>query len=1606
MASRTQRVNIVDTMGNEKKQQDLFFYEEPKKKDPNGEHLKKAIKLRRKEIRVTLSDADEKVTCMHELEANHGKDGSAFESQNKTKAVREKVRRKQKDVKPVKSKAEASYQTGDPSIVPHNLFRPLKSEEPTLETEAELSDADEQARLMHVLEVNHGKDGSAFESQNKTKAVREKVRRKLKDVKPVKSKVEASYQTGEPFVVPHNLFHPLKSEEPTLETEAEEEDDGYSFFVSDGGECSLEFQASQSIAFPQLDEELLHEEMQICADKMDPNVSSDSVEEAMLPSLLDIKPAEYKCNKLECRGQETYIFVPSSDPVGYRFKLPEDTNPRNIEDEGLYVQRRPEFYRKCINKMERRLLQEPGGNTWFEISGEIISLPSPIKETWAVWKHDLTSSLHPALETVYIKAMKSDQESCIITSDEDQTPLYQLELNISNLCFSHHPLFSKENVLAAKLIQLHEAYQHRRQHNITHSLMEKLDDLVNAVRKMENTLQSSQLNKKELEECQCQIRDTQSLLDIEEQKDASLKHNMVKVWKQIKSLRMRQGYVNTPVKLQFKKRLTMIDQSEAGDCRKQISPTGIPQEDTEKMNVDSDLRSGQLDNCIKFEEHFQQMAKSRTIKAESWRREKCQREPNDATLIPCLTMNADVTPHYYCPEHEKIRRDKIRKQWYLIKMIYNGKQVFRTGAFPLNMDFKVEFRQLFSIQILNWPEHICLEIHEVTTKEKHMLAKLYLPLPDKTFQKGKDEFEPAEFSNDMVVIPEFEEVGSNVSFCLDGRGKKELCLLTSGKLWYSLCWAVDDAGVPLAPAPHQMKGTSYSLLKVTCLENRQFSSKQTLPELDKQVRIDPNDPRCSHLAQFNKNGNEKKRENPGYFRLNQLQEEFNFATDEEIQKCLRFQLLMHRNSQQLDPNWFQQIPLYDKEIPESLIQEYERQQDNEVSLTDKDPIPAQRANAATLIRKIRKVLMNQILKSKHRINLEDMVNEYDKCTSASQLSLAIFTVAEPRRHLRPQRKERKMFLTQILNDGDVKLLVRISRAFNIPVRKQEIEKPSAVPGPSWTMFEVTSNRHMQKKSQTNIMLDEVTVYPFIEVSFQNAVYHTCIAAGCNPCWNEELQLVLKSPNGDYSFSSLSNIKDKVYINIFDEEVVEQHEDDCQRGCITHSYMKKNWLGCVTFPFTSLLHQSKISGTFQVNMPPALLGYTWSSTYAFPNEDIIGQDLMELSIITIFATIDPNIASTGQDLEKDSEDDLFWTSTDLDDDKLLQIAYSFRRSCKELFPQRRIVTTVFSTEGQNMLVTKYIMAMNPPENLAIHKNDLQLTCELTARFVSLIPCLADIMEISEAFEYFPCWMTCEQNICWAVGNKEEHAVLLCNYFLFFKKKAYVLLGTSMLEGPVAYVLTDEHLDFFLWNPMNGQYYKQFDIYCPLQSVDCLIGTDNVWFNVQQNSAPMSVKFDLSREALWKPLFSKNFQHPDTPTLQPPEIVYVPTDKHMVEELEKRVERTLKHKLMEWRSKHPTRWNRQCIAIFRKILPKLEFTSASGASMEECEFKCLKKDYKLDGFPLRLPYTDIPTITQAVYNTGIHVTEIPNTEFAVSVYIYPYPNNILAVWVYLASLVPLN
>eukprot|EP00071_Canis_lupus_P034142 XP_022267699.1 protein CC2D2B isoform X10 [Canis lupus familiaris] len=1085
----------------------------------------------------------------------------------------------------------------------------------------------------------------------------------------------------------------------------------------------------------------------------------DFMEEVIFPDLFEVKAAEYEDDQEKIKKQQAYIFVPSSAPVVNQRKLPKDMIPRILEDEGFYIQRKPQIYKKTCNKMENRLLTLEEGKCWFEESGEIMSLPSPIRQSWNFRLNTNKGSLNPALKTTYRKAVKPDLESSIRNKMEGQREMYQLDLNIVGLQFSHHPLFNQEQVLCARLLQLYECFQDRQQQNLPQLLYEKLKALTDATKLANENPEIRQLTKKSLQDYYWQISDTKQLYDLERGKDFSLLHSILRTWKQIKFLRQQQGFTSTPVKLQFQ-RIKM------NKCDEQNQEELLGMSETKKETEGKVLENGEKQESFSYLASELEETDIERIKP--------------ITLMPQLSFTAELTNLSKCSLHEQKRRAKIQKLKYFIKILYNDKQVSCSSVSPLQFDFKVMFQQIFNIQLICWPETICLE-------------------------------------------------------------------------------------------------------------------------------------------------------------------------------------------------------------------EYESQIEKDISISDVNSITTQRINSANFLKKMRRLIMKRIVKVS-KFNLSDVVADYEEIVSASQLTDAVCKLVEQHRKLKPQRKERKKVAAQTICDGDIKILVRILRAYNIPTRNIAVNRVLDLP--TYLKSSISCLRHKEtiKSVESDEILNEDTVQPFVEVSFQHTVYKTSTASGSHPCWNEEIKVDFISPGHDYSFSSLSKLKDNIYINIFDEMIIEKHEDPYFKSCSSHSHIRKNWLGSIVFPFSALLQQSEISGTFQVNIPPVLLGYTWSKTYVSPKEDNNGQNLKECIFLNIFATIEPQISYVTCNPELDKFSDL----TDV-----LERAQIFKKTCKAMFPNRRITTTVFNSEGIQILVTRYIKALNPPQQfLDMFLHDSSATLDLIARFVSLIPIVPDILDENDGFDI---WMTSERCISLAIGNKEEHAILLCNFFLYFGKKALVLLGTSMLEGQVAYVLTQETNEYLLWNPLTGQCHKQFDPFCPLQSVDCLFDDGNVWFNIQQNNTPMAVHFDYLKESFWKQLLPKNFQGTKPHTIQPEEIIYCETSKSMIEDLKNRIERTLKRKMMEWRPKQPTRWNRQCTYILRKILPTLELgTGSFVSSEEESEFERLLQLYWVTGFPIQMPYTDVESIIDAVYQTGIHSSEFPQTEFALAVYIHPYPNNILSVWVYLASL----
>lgn len=76
------------------------------------------------------------------------------------------------------------------------------------------------------------------------------------------------------------------------------------------------------------------------------------------------------------------------------------------------------------------------------------------------------------------QALKSKYANQYISGAADPEGDFQLDVDVSGLIFSHHPLFSREHVLGARLAQLYDRYLTRQHNNLTGHLADKVNWVV------------------------------------------------------------------------------------------------------------------------------------------------------------------------------------------------------------------------------------------------------------------------------------------------------------------------------------------------------------------------------------------------------------------------------------------------------------------------------------------------------------------------------------------------------------------------------------------------------------------------------------------------------------------------------------------------------------------------------------------------------------------------------------------------------------------------------------------------------------------------------------------------------------------------------------------------------------------------------------------------------------------------------------------------------------------------------------------------------------------------------------------------------------------------
>ena len=417
--------------------------------------------------------------------------------------------------------------------------------------------------------------------------------------------------------------------------------------------------------------------------------------------------------------------------------------------------------------------------------------------------------------------------------------------------------------------------------------------------------------------------------------------------------------------------------------------------------------------------------------------------------------------------------------------------------------------------------------------------------------------------------------------------------------------------------------------------------------------------------------------------------------------------------------------------------------------------------------------------------------------------------------------------------------------------------------------------------------------------------------------------------------------------------------------------------------------------------------------------------------------------------------------------------------------RKIRLFAENIDGLSVFMPRYLIkdGQRPPDLIYDESNENCIS--KVSRFVSLIPFIEENQTVDFAEDMPDCWCTDTEFLNLGFGDYEEHAVLLCNYFNYVDLKqknncvSYLLIGDAQPEGSTIYVvrMTDDYKEVELWNAKTGdcfyfdktiivtklacipvsQQYKytksNSDKICPLKSVGAIVTFDNVYVNMQEESDPGLISFDLSNKTFWRPFLSEDISKKYFPegikTVQK-QIEYSEPNENEAYQLKNAIRDYLKKCIQEERLKTngPTDRPLKTEGLHKinpkieKILEKYEMfsftTNISGINMNK-EFKNnalddvaitkMKKnklenvrneqlknlelfekqikdefngDEEVYGFPINLSYTTMKEIWEQIKLTNVHLIAGEDKELSLSVYVDPLPSGINSIWIFFAIL----
>ncbi|CAF4260179.1 unnamed protein product, partial [Rotaria sp. Silwood2] len=661
--------------------------------------------------------------------------------------------------------------------------------------------------------------------------------------------------------------------------------------------------------------------------------------------------------------------------IGLQEKLGDGiVEPRSLEDEGIFVGKRPIVPTNVIRRAEKRILQECSIHRWFGPDGAIVSLPDPTK--FVPTRPLIDDLFDPALGKEFYKAYQSDSEHGL-SNDPIGADRYRLDIDLGKISFVHHHLMSLEHVLAMKMKQMYEYYTVRRQQRIVQQLSEKIKALKSAENNYrtlyEQTKYADSSESKELHDrlvnYQNELRQARNQRCNEMRLDRDLLKHLLDAWKEIKDIRRGNGYTTTSLKLiikqisgkktkQYEQMQQQIEEEiedeialadkqyqqekeahskivrkkKLQDTRKKEAKKRLEKKKAAAMTTDAgDGDYDQADITIINEEDINVPEKPEPRKRDEIRTtilakyQNALRPADEPEFLLELVYSEQISTDSECNARERARRHNVQTSSDIFaRILVNGKVIADTPTIPLTSEFEGHFGQIFPCYIVRTPETIKIEFYEASARFRSSLAEVYLSIPETTVTSKNYKLQAFEFSSN--VLRQFNPtqttaVGAGIPSPIQFGDFLPTYLNIEGVLNACVAWGVQDDVVLVPPdyatskafLNRQMGG---GLQQDISMQAINLSNMKNLIEWIKQSNLDPYDPENAFLINLMKDYTDTRGDTN--FEINALQH-FRLSIDEieqedqqiDIDNSLRFKLLQARKENLPEFKDFRYVPTYD-----------------------------------------------------------------------------------------------------------------------------------------------------------------------------------------------------------------------------------------------------------------------------------------------------------------------------------------------------------------------------------------------------------------------------------------------------------------------------------------------------------------------------------------------------------------------------------------------------------------------------------------------------------------------------------------------------------------------